>query len=76
MKKEDDFLTIWITDYPKALILKGKLESEGIPVLLRYESLGWTVGGITVDGLGEVEIRVPESYAQKARRILEEINIR
>jgi hypothetical protein len=31
MEKEEEILTVWITDYPKAIILKGKLESEGIP---------------------------------------------
>jgi hypothetical protein len=56
--------------------LKGKLESEGIPVILRYESVGFTLYGITVDGLGEVEIRVPASFAEKAREILEETGLR
>jgi hypothetical protein len=76
MEKEEELLTVWITDYPKAIILKGKLESEGIPVILRYESVGFTLYGITVDGLGEVEIRVPASFAEKAREILEETGLR
>ncbi|MBC7330360.1 DUF2007 domain-containing protein [bacterium] len=76
MEKEEELLTVWITDYPKAIVLKGRLESEGIRVLLRYESLGFTVGGITADGLGEVEIVVPARFAEKAREILEEIGLR
>jgi hypothetical protein len=51
--------------------LKAKLESEGIPALLRYESVG-RVLGITVDGLGVVEIMVPEAYAEKAQLVLQE----
>ena len=36
------------------------LESEEIPVLLRYESAG-EVFGITVNGLGKVDILVPKT---------------
>lgn len=75
MGKEPELVTVWITDYPRALILKGRLESEGIPVLLSYETAG-TLYGITVDGLGEVEIKVPSRYAEKAKEILEEIELK
>lgn len=51
----------------EAHVIKGKLESEGIPVLLQYES---EILGITVDGLGEVRIMVPEPLAQRAREVL------
>lgn len=51
----------------QAHIIKGRLESEGIPVLLQYES---EVFGLTVDGMGEVRIMVPESLADRARDIL------
>ncbi len=53
----------------EAQILKGRLEAEGIPVLLRYESAG-LVYGLTVDGLGEVKIMVPEHLLEQAREIL------
>ena len=53
-----------------ASILKSHLESEGIPVLLEYESAG-RVFGLTVDGLGEVRILVPEEFAEIAKRIVE-----
>jgi hypothetical protein len=43
----------------EAQIIKGRLESEGIPVLLSYESAG-LVYGLTIDGLGEVKIMVPK----------------
>ncbi len=54
-----------------AQVLKGKLELAGIPVLLRYESAG-IVYGITVDGLGQVQVQVPEKFAEDARAILAE----
>jgi len=77
MKKEPELVTVWITDYPRALILKGRLEVEGIPVLLKYESIGpGAFGGYVGDGLGEVRIVVPARYAQKAREILEEIGLK
>ncbi len=55
----------------QAQVFKTKLESAGIPVLLDYESLG-VVLGITVDGLGEVRVMVPEDLAEEARALLDE----
>jgi hypothetical protein len=54
-----------------AEVIKGKLEAAGIPVLLRYESVG-VIYGLTVDGLGRVDVQVPEELADDARLILEE----
>jgi hypothetical protein len=53
----------------EAHVIKGRLESEGIPVLLRYESAG-LVYGITVDGLGQVKVMVPSHLAEEAKQIL------
>jgi hypothetical protein len=53
----------------EAQIIKGRLESEGIPVLLSYESAG-LIYGITIDGLGEVKIMVPQRLAEEAKEIL------
>jgi hypothetical protein len=55
----------------RAQVVKAKLEEAGIPVLLKYESIG-PVMGITVDGLGEVHILVPSQYADEARALVEE----
>jgi hypothetical protein len=52
-----------------AQIYKIKLEANGIPVLLKYESAG-RVYGITVDSLGQVRIMVPEPYADEATELL------
>jgi hypothetical protein len=37
--------------------------------MLRYESAG-IVYGLTIDGLGQVQVQVPSSLAQRAREIL------
>jgi hypothetical protein len=55
-----------------AQIYKSKLEAAEIPVLLRYESAG-LVFGITVDGLGAVDIMVPKDYADEARELLHDV---
>ncbi len=55
----------------QAEIIKGRLESAGIPALLDYESVG-QVYGITIDGLGEVRVMVPDQYAQDAKLLLAE----
>ncbi len=51
----------------QAHVIKGKLESEGIPALLQYES---EIFGLTVDGMGAVRIMVPEPLAERAREII------
>jgi hypothetical protein len=53
-----------------ANVVKSHLESEGIPVLLQYESAG-IIYGITADGIGEVRILVPKEMAEEARQIIE-----
>ena len=53
----------------QAELIKSKLESTGIPVLLDYESAG-PVMGITVDGLGEVRVMVPDALAEDAQAVL------
>lgn len=55
----------------RAQVIKAKLEEVGIPVLLKYESLG-PLYGITVDGLGEVQVLVPLQYADQARALIVE----
>ena len=53
----------------KAHIIEGRLDAEGIPVRLQYEPIG-EIYGITIDGLGEVQILVPEQWLEHARRVL------
>jgi len=54
-----------------AQVVKAKLEAYGIPTMLKYESAG-LVFGLTVDGLGMVEIQVPEEFAEDAEALLVE----
>ena len=70
MSASDQLISVRTATYMEAQIIKGRLESEGIPVLLSYESAGFVLG-ITVDGLGEVRVMVPRDLAEEAREILE-----
>jgi hypothetical protein len=54
-----------------AEVVKAKLEANGIPVLLKYESVG-QIFGLTVDGLGRVEVHVPAQYADEALDLVDE----
>lgn len=54
-----------------ANIVAGRLETDGIPVKLRYEAVG-VIYGLTLDGLGEVRIMVPSGYLKRAREVLAE----
>jgi hypothetical protein len=69
MSAKEPLVTLRTANYLEAHIIKGRLETEGIPVLLSYESAG-LVYGITVDGLGQVKIMVPEHLAEEAKEIL------
>lgn len=73
MFNKESFKTVYTaSSQPEAYIVKGKLESAEIPVLLKYESAG-LVYGITVDGLGQVDIQVPESMVKTAKELLKEV---
>ena len=48
-------------------IIKGKLESEGIPVILKQEAIG---GFYAFDVIGEVKILVPPLFKEKALKII------
>jgi hypothetical protein len=53
----------------RATVVRGALESAGIPVMLKYESIGQTLG-ITIDGIGKVEVLVPREWEEEARDLL------
>ncbi len=70
--RHSGLITVHVTQgLLRAQVVKAKLESADIPVLLNYESIGPVIG-ITVDGLGEVHILVPIRYADEARALIEE----
>lgn len=52
----------------EAQILKTKLDSEGIPCMLKYDSIGMLLG-ITTNGLGKVKVMVPDDFLEKAREL-------
>jgi len=54
-----------------AEVIKGKLQSAGIPALLAYESVG-PIYGLTVDGLGLVRVQVPHRFAEDALALINE----
>jgi hypothetical protein len=66
----DPLVVIYTSQGPLAAeVIKSKLESAGIPAMLKYESAG-RVLGLTVDGLGEVKVLVPKEREQEARDLL------
>ncbi len=71
MSGESKLTVVCIAKYLEAHILKGRLENEGIPAMLQYESTG-VIFGLTADGLGEAKILVPEDLAEAAMQILQD----
>ncbi len=59
------------TDPIEAEIIRGKLESAGIEVYLSQEAYG-KLAAITVDGLGETKVLIPEDKLEEAKRIISE----
>jgi hypothetical protein len=55
----------------EAMVIKGRLESEGIPALVQQEAVG-AVLGLTVGPLGSARVLVPEPLAEQALAILAE----
>jgi hypothetical protein len=69
---ESPYVTVYVAaSLPEAYVVKGRLETEDLPVLLRYES-GSTVFGLVGGGLGSVEVQVPRPLEDRARNILAE----
>jgi hypothetical protein len=53
----------------EAEIVKSKLDSFGVPCMLKFESAGRLMG-ITMDGLGKVQVMVPAEYLAEAKEII------
>jgi hypothetical protein len=72
MGEEGDLVIVFVSQGPlQAEMAKGMLEAQGIPVMLRYQAIG-RVLGLTVDGLGRVDVLVPAACEAAARDVLEE----
>jgi hypothetical protein len=55
----------------EAIVIKGRLESEGIPAMVQQEAVG-AVLGLTVGPLGSAKVLVPEPLAEQALALLAE----
>jgi len=68
--KDEELVVVYTTNGAlRAEIIKGKLESAGIPAIIRAESQN--VIPMTVDGIGIAKVLVPRIREQEARAILE-----
>lgn len=65
-------VVVWVAaNQMEAQIVKGRLESEGIPAIIRGEALG-AIYGLTTGILAESAVLVPAALAEKAIAILDE----
>lgn len=53
----------------EAHVIKGLLESNGIPCILKSDA-ATSVHAFTVDGMGEVKVAVLESMVEEAKKII------
>ena len=53
----------------EAQVIKGLLESNGIPCLLESAAAP-SVHVFTIDGMGEIRIMVRQSMAEKAKKLI------
>ncbi len=69
-KHETSLKTIYVANgMLRAMVVRGALESAGIPVMLSYEALGQALG-VTIDRIGEVRVMVPVEWEQEAQNLL------
>ncbi len=70
MSNEEKLTEVYKTTYEmEAQVIKGLLESYGIPCVLRSNAAP-SVFAFTVDGMGEVKIMVRDSMAEGARDLI------
>jgi len=73
LRVEDDSAEIELIRVPGGItaeVILAALRGNGIDARARGEIIG-KVYGLTLDGLGEMSILVPESQLERAREILE-----
>ena len=70
-KHEGELVTVYSAgSFEEAHVIKGRLESEDIPVYLKYRALSVLYGSAM--SYGGVEVQVPEALEDRARGILDE----
>jgi len=63
-------VVVWIAqNQMEAQVIKGRLESEDIPAIIRGETLG-AIYGLTTGTLAQTAVLVPAPLAEKAERLL------
>ena len=68
----EDAVVVYVSQGPLgAEVALSKLRAAEIPCALRYPSAG-RIWGLTVDGLGRVEVVVPAAWADQARDLVAE----
>ncbi|MCE7984040.1 MAG: hypothetical protein DYG89_22940 [Caldilinea sp. CFX5] len=64
-------VVVWVApNQMEAQIVKGRLESAGIPAIIRGEVLG-AIFGLTTGTLAESAVLVPAALAEKAEALLQ-----
>ncbi len=75
MSQPNELVTVYVAQGRLAAeVVRGLLESEHIPAMLAYESIG-QIYGLTMDGLGQVQVKVPEPFAEQARAIIQDSSV-
>ena len=70
-KKGERLVDVYIASgEAEANIIKGKLESHGIPCILRSDAAA-SVHTFTVDGMGQIAVSVLGSVAHDARKLID-----
>jgi hypothetical protein len=70
-----DVVVVYVSQGPLgAEVARSKLAAAGIPCALRYPSVG-RIWGLTVDGLGRVQVVVPTAYVADAQELLADIEM-
>lgn len=74
MSKEEQYVGLVAIDVVenllRAMVIRGALESAGIPVVLNYESSGAPTGSGAVNGVGRVEVMVPIEWEDEAQKLM------
>jgi len=72
--RKDDWEVVYVAaNELEGEIVRGRLESEGIPAVLKGEALG-RVYGMVVGPLAQVEVLVPPPLVERAHALLSEMN--
>jgi hypothetical protein len=71
MRKKEKLVDVYrASGELEAQVIKGLLESNGIPCVLRSDAAS-SVHAFTVDGMGEVKVVVLEAMADRARQVID-----